>query len=1397
MKSGRIRLLFVVALSLFFGAIAATIVFAGSPPAPPALPTPPLGVLLSAWNFNDTNWLSSRGYAPLSFTNIDNIDDWDRNALQVDNSDPAWLAYKVVENDGHTNLTCDRGTISFWFIPNWESTNIDSGTGPGNWAQLIDVGRWTSNATYGWWSLYLNPAGTGIYFSAQTNGAGMDYFGYSISWDWNTWHLITLTYSSTNTLLYLDGQMVTNGAGVMDLPPDAVLTNGFFIGSDNQGVAQAHGLFEDLRTYSYQLDATIVSNYYAGILPELPSVGGFSMDSSSPPSPGDGGGSGSGTSGLGSSTNGPASFGTNLVLQITNAVNSRVSGILHNTTQLTPYTIFSKQSLFEPVWNPQMTVYGQLLTNFSTFDFSMVARPNLFFRAQANIAPRILARGNSHSVVVYPDGTVWSWGDNSVGQLGNGTWDNSFDLVQAKGISNIVAVSANNEGDFTVALDSSGKVWAWGDNGSGQLGLADGGYNNTNCPASVVGLSNIVSIGNGYFHTVALRSDGTVWTWGDSYHGILGDDSTTSRDHAARIPSLSNVVSIAVACFFNFALDQGGRVWGWGDGDGGVLGVGNYSVQPHPILINSMTNVIGFSGGDYHSLLELADGTVKASGQGGNGQLGDGSNGEALWPVVTYGLSNIIAVSCGDNHSMALNTAGQVFMWGGGNYGQLGTGANWDTNRPTRLNSISNVIAITGGYLSSLALTADGSLYEWGYDSLNGSNYAQPFLIETIERPVVDASNVSAYFPYPVVNTNEITANISGGPAAAMAILINSTNFASAAWTTFNESPLINLGMGDGGYVVWFGFKGLNGIAYWSNAAIVLDTTPPILTITNPTTLSSLNASFINVRGNFIEANLKQITVNGVPVFLNGTNFLALNVPLSAGSNIVTAIGEDLAGNIGTASITIIGLTNTDGTLNEAVQLTATPVGGITPLPVTLQIQTNAPGIIQQVFYDFDGDGINDFATNNLLPITHTYTNGQYFPVATIQTTAGSFSSLGGWNSSYINRLRINVQQSVLQVATISVTDPVDLKWMSPSNLYVLSGSTATLTEFNTNGISLRSLSGLGVNPAGFDVDSAGNVYVAVKSSNQVWKLFPTTSSFQFDTNFGVAGRIGLVSGLSGTNSGQFNAPYDVAVSADATEISVSDSSNNRIQQFNATNGVFNASFGSLGSGSGQFNTPKGLIYDSVGALYIVDAGNNRIALSLSASVLGVTGTNGTALGQFNSPVNISVGKRGVYIADAGNNRIQCFDLLANGVYSFTSSDVRFGISTNLNQPAAVAALDNLTNEMFYVADTGNNRVLLYKAPVDDPTVAWNSMTNCIAAGDVTGAVSCFSSESADGYRVAFLSIGTNDSASDISQIGTLTPVFIKNDTAEYYFEQNIGGQTLLFTVEFVKENGIWKIFEF
>jgi|GEM_PF-6135483 len=652
------------------------------------------------------------------------------------------------------------------------------------------------------------------------------------------------------------------------------------------------------------------------------------------------------------------------------------------------------------------------------------------------------------------------------------------------------------------------------------------------------------------------------------------------------------------------------------------------------------------------------------------------------------------------------------------------------------------------------------------------------------------------------------TVTILGGVPAAYAVLVDSTNLSSAIWTNYTSPYIaINLGSTQGAHDVRVGLRGRPANAYqtWQETTLVMDSTMPTIAITSPADGLAFNASRVNISGNFNGSSVRQIAVNGVTAFVNGTNFEAVNVPLAAGTNLILASIMNLTGITNTTSISLLITTNSDGSLNDPVQLRATPTAGFAPLPVAFSVQANAPGSFVQATYDFNGDDLADYITNNLNSITTTYaTNGEFFPFVTIQTDVGHFSSVGGWNAVALDSsnqpIQINVQSAPTMATFASITDPVDIKWVAPSNLYILSGSTATITEFGTNGSLIRSLSGIGNSPSGLDVDTAGNVYVAMTGDNKVFKFIPTTNSFLADTNFGNNGFIGVFDGDAAGDVGQFKAPFDVAVSPDGGTIAVSDSGNNRIQQFMAENGVFIAAFGSSGSAIGQFSAPKGLAYDAAGLLYIVDSGNNRIVTAQGTSVVGVTGTGGTDLEQFNSPVNLCVGERGVYVADTGNNRIQSFNRLANGVYSFAPTDIRFAVSTNFNQPAATAAVGGLTNELFYVADTGNNRVVLCNAPGDSPDdilAVWNSMTNYVVMGDIIGAISCFSIASSHNYQQAFLSLGMASAISAVNQIGPLTPVYIKNDTAEYYFTNTIDGQTLTFPVDFVKENGQWKILEF
>jgi hypothetical protein len=220
---------------------------------------------LDSWSFGDrTNWTSDHGYSPVSFTNLDFSNLGNGSSLVVDSTNSAWLQYNVVETTGTNNLTVDTGSVTFWFAPGWSSVSA-GGNGPGVAGRLIEAGAYTPDSSYGWWSLYFDENGDNIYFSAQTNdlsSTATTFLSAPITWTTYYWHFITLTYCATNTALYLDGELVTNGLPLAVYPGADVLSNGFFIGSDSNGVAQAHGMFNSVYTYNVPLDANTVQSIY-------------------------------------------------------------------------------------------------------------------------------------------------------------------------------------------------------------------------------------------------------------------------------------------------------------------------------------------------------------------------------------------------------------------------------------------------------------------------------------------------------------------------------------------------------------------------------------------------------------------------------------------------------------------------------------------------------------------------------------------------------------------------------------------------------------------------------------------------------------------------------------------------------------------------------------------------------------------------------------------------------------------------------------------------------------------------------------------------------------------------------------------------------------------------------
>lgn len=196
-----------------------------------------------------------------------------------------------------------------------------------------------------------------------------------------------------------------------------------------------------------------------------------------------------------------------------------------------------------------------------------------------------IAAGYEHTVFLKEDGTVWTCGYNSSGQLGDGTKDKRTTPVQVHGLTGVKQIAVGFSQTFAVKED--GTLWAWGQNQWGQLG--DGTTIHSSIPVKVQGIINVKQVDGGYQHTVALKEDGTVWAWGNCSYGQLGEgtvDSNISKTTPVKLSSISNVQQVVAGEIHTLAVKKDGTVWGWGSNYSNTLGLGYADrVQPIPVHI--------------------------------------------------------------------------------------------------------------------------------------------------------------------------------------------------------------------------------------------------------------------------------------------------------------------------------------------------------------------------------------------------------------------------------------------------------------------------------------------------------------------------------------------------------------------------------------------------------------------------------------------------------------------------------------------------------------------------------------------------------------------------------------------------------------------------------------------
>ncbi|MCP3875173.1 MAG: tandem-95 repeat protein, partial [Desulfobacteraceae bacterium] len=324
-----------------------------------------------------------------------------------------------------------------------------------------------------------------------------------------------------------------------------------------------------------------------------------------------------------------------------------------------------------------------------------------------------IAAGNYHSTILKDDGSVWTWGYNNSGQLGDGTRDHRNTPDKVPELSNIISVACGSS--HTIALKNDGSVWTWGYDAHGQLG--DGNSNNNGrTPVKAIGLSDVISISGGASHSIALKENGTVWTWGNNNSGQLGDGANTSQNAPVQVTDLSNVTSIAGGSSHTLALKADGTVWAWGHNGYGQLGDGTTSNQNVPVQVADLSNVISIACGDVHSMALKNDGSVWTWGYNGYGQLGDGTGTQRNTPVQVSGISNILSIAGGSYHTLALKADGTLWAWGQNNYGQLGYDTFSHSLTPVPVPGTSNVISVAGGTYHTIAFAGDRMVSTWGYN---------------------------------------------------------------------------------------------------------------------------------------------------------------------------------------------------------------------------------------------------------------------------------------------------------------------------------------------------------------------------------------------------------------------------------------------------------------------------------------------------------------------------------------------------------------------------------------------------------------------------------------------------------------------------------------------------------